>query len=100
LLLRSAQKAIACQVVAKGEFQLMTKDEFEKLKNAHEFYQEILEHDPPDINKDFKEKYELKSKLFEIHQRDRKSNTIAYWLNILLILLYLVLIYYFFIKAQ
>ena len=47
----------------------MTKDEFEKLKNAHEFYQAIVEHNPPDINKDFKEKYELKSKLFELHQQ-------------------------------
>jgi hypothetical protein len=81
------------------EYQLMTKDEFEKLKNAHEFYQDILKHDPPDINKDFKEKYELKSKLFELHQQDRKSSAIAYWLNIMLILLSLVLIYAF-IKAQ
>jgi hypothetical protein len=55
----------------------MTKDEFEQLKNAHEFYQDILEHDPPDINKDFKERYELRSKLFELHQQNRKSSTIA-----------------------
>jgi hypothetical protein len=78
----------------------MTKDEFKQLKNAHEFYQAILEHDPPDINKDFKEKYELRSKLFELHRQDRKSSTIAYWLNIILFLLLLALIIYAFIIPQ
>jgi hypothetical protein len=80
----------------------MTKDEFEfeHLKNAHEFYQDILEHDPPDINKDFKEKYELKSKLFESYQQRRKSNTFPFWLNIIPFLLLLGLIIYVFITTQ
>jgi hypothetical protein len=100
LLLRSDQEDSAYQLVGKGEYQHMTKDEFEKLKNAHEFYQDILEHDPPDINKDFKEKYELKSKLFELYQQDRKSNTIAYWINIIAILLFIAWVIYAFIIAE
>jgi hypothetical protein len=78
----------------------MTKDEFEKLKNAHEFYQDIVEHDPPDINKDFKEKYELKSQLFKLHQQDRKSNIVAKVLIITVILLFLGWIIYAFITEQ
>jgi hypothetical protein len=78
----------------------MTKDEFEKLKSAHEFYQAILEHDPPDINKDFKEKYELKSKLFKLHQQDRKSNIVANVIIIIVILLFLGWIFYAFTTEQ
>jgi hypothetical protein len=78
----------------------MTKDEFEKLKHAHKFYQAILKHDPPDINKDFKEKYELKSKLFELHKQERKSNSLATWLNIILIILLLLGFIYAFTTAQ
>ncbi len=72
----------------------MPNDDFEELKNAHEFYQDILEHDPSDINKDFKEKYELRSKLFEFHRRERKSIVIARWVNIILLILLFSFIFY------
>jgi hypothetical protein len=66
----------------------MPKDEyFEELKKAHELYEAILEANPPDINKDFKEKYELKSKLFEQHSRDRKNTKIASLVSIIPFLL-------------
>jgi hypothetical protein len=70
----------------------MPNDDFEELKNAHEFYQEILEHNPADINKDFKEKYELKSKLFEYHKENRKSTAIARWITYIALLLLILLI--------
>jgi hypothetical protein len=62
----------------------MPKDEYyEELKKAHEFYEAIRECNPPDINKDFKEKYELKSKLFEQQMEDRKGTGCAVWVSII-----------------
>lgn len=78
----------------------MPNDEFEELKNAHEFYQDILEHNPCDINKDFKEKYELRSKLFEFHRRERKSLVIARWVNIIVLILLFSLLTYAYINAN
>jgi hypothetical protein len=73
----------------------MPDDDFEELKKAHEFYQDILEHNPADINKDFKEKYELKSKLFEYHKENRKSTAIARWITyiaLFFLILFIILI--------
>jgi hypothetical protein len=50
----------------------MNKEEREQLRRAHEFNKHIEDYDPPEMNKDVKEKYSFKSRYYECEIEKRK----------------------------
>jgi hypothetical protein len=49
----------------------MTKEEFERFESEHKFYQSILKHNP-EINTDLKEKFQMKSMIYQYEIDKRK----------------------------
>jgi hypothetical protein len=50
---------------------MMRKEDFDRLENDHKFYQCILECNP-EISKDLKEKFQMKSMIFEYEIEKRE----------------------------